>query len=57
MARALVSAISFGGVKTGNTNFPSGPGLTVSDGIGLAPGVLGINHNCHTRLPPGTGTC
>ena len=56
MASALVSLLAPGGLETRITKFPLTSGRTVTEGIGLPPGVYGISHNCRTRLPDGMGT-
>ena len=55
IASALVPLCESGGSATSKSNFPLASGRKVSDGIGFAPGVFGISHNCSVRFPVGTG--
>ena len=44
-ARALVCAITSGGLSTIIPIFPWASGANVCEGIGFPPGAFGINHN------------
>ena len=55
IAKAFVCAITSGGSSTISVIFPFASGQNVCEGIGLAPGALGISHNCRTLLPLGIG--
>ena len=56
MAKALVPFGESGGFATSRSNVPSASGRSVIEGIGLAPGALGISHNCSVRFPDGIGS-